>query len=195
MKTFKINSLLLLSVLSSHALAEQTQETSKDSVATESHTSLSTDKKWSVGIGSYATVISVDEYGSEDDEFTGGSITVRYAATENIALSAVFYGLEHEDVSAIEVSGIDLLVYAGNNFMSEGFKYYGGVGFYSETLEVGSFEEDFSGFQLNGGIGYNWEHVALDLTLGIRSTGDYEDFTDASDVTAVSSSLSLAYRF
>lgn len=81
--------------------------------------------------------------------------------------------------------------------LSEGFKAYIGSGFYSETLEIGSFDEDFSGAQINGGIGYNWEQVSLELSIGIRSTGDYEGFVDDSgtDVTAVSSALTVSYRF
>ena len=52
---------------------------------------------------------------------------------------------------------------------------------------------------MNGGLGYNWEVVALDFVLGIRGTSDYEDsLQDAgisSDVTAVSGSLILSARF
>ena len=60
-------------------------------------------------------------------------------------------------------------------------------------------DEKFRGVQLNGGLGYNWEVIALDFVLGIRETGDYEDFGQDSgistDVTAVSGSLILSARF
>ena len=54
--------------------------------------------------------------------------------------------------------------------------------------------------QLNGGIGYNWDVVALDFVLGIRDPSDYEEFilrtaSINTDAVAVSGSLILSVRF
>lgn len=59
-------------------------------------------------------------------------------------------------------------------------------------------KEDFW-FQINGGIGYNWSPVAVDLVLGVRSAGDYADMIEkagvSGEVVAVSASLLVCARF
>jgi hypothetical protein len=148
-------------------------------------------KNWSIGFSSYALVVSSDDYG--DDDFSGVAFSGNHFMSDNIGFQFELYVLEHQDFSGIEVTGADLLAYYGSGLLSEGFKWYIGGGFYSETLEVGRFEEDFSGGQLNVGLGYNWESVGLDLSSGLRTTSDYEDSGD--DITAITASLSLSYRF
>lgn len=152
-------------------------------------------KHWQVGVGTYAVLIEADDYG--DDDFTGFNLSTTYAINDNFAIRAQYYSTEHDDVSDLDLSGFDFVAYYGTGLMSQGFKAYIGGGFYSESMERDSFDEDFSGAQLNGGIGYNWDQVSLELSAGIRSTGDYEDLIDDSgtDVVAVSSALTLSYRF
>ena len=151
-------------------------------------------KQWSVGISSYALIIDSDYYGADD--FIGFAISSDYAISDNFAIRGAYYSLEHEDFSEIEVNGFEFLGYYGTGLMSQGFKAYIGGGLYTETLEAsGGLDEDFSGVQLNGGIGYNWESVALDLSTGIRTTGDYEDFYDGDDLIVTSGSLTLSFRF
>lgn len=151
-------------------------------------------KNWSVGISSYALIVSSDDYG--DDDFTGVAFSANHFMSDNVGFKFELYVLEHDDFSEIEVTGMDVLAYYGSGLLSEGFKWYIGGGLYTETLEVGSFEEDFSGGQLNGGIGYNWDSVGLDLSLGYRTTDDYEDYAeDGDDITATTASIALSYRF
>lgn len=152
-------------------------------------------KHWQVGVGTYAVVIEAEDY--PDDDFTGFHLSSTYAFTDNVAVRAQYYSTEHDDESGLDLSGIDVVAFYGTGLLSKGFKAYVGGGFYRETLEIGSFDEDFSGAQINGGIGYNWDQVSLELSIGIRSTGDYEDLIDDSgtDVTAVSSALTVSYRF
>ena len=152
-------------------------------------------KHWQVGVGSYAVVVEADDY--PDDDFTGFNLSSTYAFTDNVAIRGQYYSLEHDDESDLELSGVDILAFYGTGLLSKGFKAYVGGGFYSETMEMDGFDEDFSGAQINGGIGYNWDAVSLELSIGIRSTGDYEDLIDDSDtdVTAVSSALTVSYRF
>ncbi|WP_068546134.1 hypothetical protein [Thalassotalea crassostreae] len=156
------------------------------------------DKQGAVGISSYALAIDEDTYG--EDEFTGIAFSGDYYFSDNVSARFQYYSLEHDDLSEMEMTGFDAVIWYGQGFKSEGFKWFVGGGFYSETLEFSIIEEDFSGAQLNGGIGFNWEHVSLDLSIGFRSTGDYEDFNDENlgdtgDVTAVTSALTLGYRF
>ncbi|KGJ92193.1 outer membrane beta-barrel protein [Thalassotalea sp. ND16A] len=153
-------------------------------------------KHWNVGVGTYALVIDDEDEG--DDDFTGFGLSATYAFSDKVAIRGEYYSLEHDDESKLEVSGFDLVAYYGTNLMSPGFKAYIGGGVYSESLEYSSFDvdEDFSGVQLNGGIGYNWEMVSLDFVLGLRSVGDYEDFAgDSADLSAATSSLIISARF
>ncbi|TKB47152.1 outer membrane beta-barrel protein [Thalassotalea mangrovi] len=164
------------------------------SVACQANAEASYAKPFSVGIGSYALIVSADESGYEDDEFSGFQLNAAYAFSDMVAGKFTYYNTEHDDWSDLENNGFDLVGYFGTGLLNEGFKAYIGGGVYRETWEVSSFDETFSGFQLNGGIGYHWPSVTLDLTLGIRSTGEYEDFAEI-DTTAMSSSLSIGYRF
>ena len=158
------------------------------------------EKKFNLGIGSYALNISYSNALISSDELSGFGINALYAFTDNFAIRGEYYSLEHNDFSDIEVTGIDLVGYFGTGLATQGFKAYIGGGLYSENWSAPRLnDEKFHGVQLNGGLGYNWEVVALDFVLGIRETSDYEDsFQDAvisSDVTAVSGSLILSARF
>lgn len=181
----RLSALCLASLLSTTALANTDQ-------------TLSEDKHWQVGIGSYALTIEVDDsYNDSEDDFVGGNFSVAYAFTDSFSVRGQFYALEHDDFSEIEVSGAEFNAYYGTGMLNEGFKAFIGGGFYTETLEFESVDEDFSGVQLSGGVGYNWEHVSLDFALSLRSVGDYADFADVDDddTTAAAGSLNLSYRF
>ncbi|MDN3652259.1 outer membrane beta-barrel protein [Thalassotalea ponticola] len=153
------------------------------------------DASWAVGIGSYGLTIEPDDNDYAEDEFYGYNLSLTYASVDHIAVRAALYDTEHDDLSDLELSGLELQLLAGTGLRNNGFKAYGLLGFYSETMELASFEEDFSGFQLGGGIGYHWPQVSLDLSVAFRSTSDYEDFAELNDVMATSSSLNIAYRF
>ena len=158
------------------------------------------EKKFNLGIGTYALNISYSNAFLSDDELSGFGLNALYAFTDNFAIRGEYYSLEHDDDSNLEVTGIDLVGYFGTGLATQGFKAYIGGGLYSETWTASGFnDEKIRGVQLNGGLGYNWEVVALDFVLGIRGTSDYEDsLQDAgisSDVTAVSGSLILSARF
>ena len=65
-------------------------------------------------------------------------------------------------------------------------------------MEATGFDESFNGLQLSGGLGYNWDAVAIDLVIGIRQVGDYDDLANTVGLTAdaaVSSNLSVSFRF
>lgn len=160
------------------------------------------EKKFFVGLGTYGLILDSDVSGYKDDEFYGFAISAGYAFTDHFAVKGAYYSLEHDDFSDLEAKGIDLAVLAGTGLATEGFKIYGGLGFFSEKWELSgsSFDEKFSGAQLVGGLGYNWEVISIDLSIGIRDSSDYEDFIEDSinintDVTAVSAALTVSARF
>lgn len=158
------------------------------------------EKPFSIGVGTYRSVIAYDDSFFQDDEFSGLALSFAYAVSNNLAFRANFYSLEHDDLSSFDSSGYDLLAHFGTGFAQQGFKAYIGGGFFKDEWEFGPFDKTFNGLQLNGGIGYNWEAVSLDLVIGIRDSGDYEDFINDTLFTnisaaAISSSLILSARF
>ncbi|WOH36618.1 outer membrane beta-barrel protein [Thalassotalea fonticola] len=185
-KVATLTSLLLTSFV---VFAEQPSNSEDNS------TQVALDKQWQVGIGTYALVLEPDDSDYDEDEFTGYNLSLTYGATDNVAIKASYYDTEHDDFSQLELSGCELQLLAGTGLASTGFKIYGSFGFYSESMEYDDIDEDFSGAQLGGGIGYNWEQVALDFTLSLRTTSDYEDFAEIDDISAATSSLNIAYRF
>ncbi len=157
-------------------------------------------KKFNIGIGSYALVVGYDDGSFKDDELSGFGLSGTYAFTDHFAIRGIYYSLEHDDVSGLDNKGIDLVGYFGTGLATHGFKAYIGGGVFSETWEFSVVEEDFSGLQINGGLGYNWDVVALDFVLAIRDPGDYENFINRTlftnvDAAAISGSLMLSARF
>jgi hypothetical protein len=164
---------------------------------TQKNTSL---KQFTIGAGTYATTINIDSrYGDESLDSSGLNISGSYAFSDNFSIRAGYYSLENDDFSDIESSGIDLVAYYGTGLATQGFKAYIGGGFFTDTWEAENESEDFSGLQLNGGFGYNWEVVVIDLIVGLRAADDYadviEDAGGEGEVTALSVSLLLSARF
>ena len=165
-------------------------------ISTSLHAQDGVPKHWQVGLGIYNFTLAYDN--TSDDEFSGGAISASYAATDNLAFRGTIFSLEHDDFSEVDSSGYDLVVYGGTGLLTQGFKIYGGGGLFKDTWEAFGVEESFNGFQLNGGLGYNWDVVAIDFVIGIRSVSDYDDFVSIVGVsadTAVSSNLSVSFRF
>jgi len=157
------------------------------------------DKQFTAGFGTYATVIAYDDAFLNDDELSGISFSFSYAVSDIFALRASYFSTEHDDVSAIDATGLDLLGHVGVNMASPGFKAYIGGGMFTEEWEFAGIERTFNGLQLSGGIGYNWESVALDFILNIRDASDYEEFVSTVfnnvEAGAASGSLLLSFRF
>lgn len=156
-------------------------------------------KPFSIGIATYATTIAYDNSLYDDDEFSGMALSFAYAFNDSLAFRGTFFSLEHDDFSDLESSGYDLLLHFGTGLATTGLKAYIGGGLFKDQWELYSLEETFNGFQLSGGVGYNWEPVSLDFVLGIRDASDYENFVNGpftnTSAAAVSASLILSVRF
>lgn len=157
-------------------------------------------KPWNIGIGSYASSVNVDSTrGDEDIDFSGFNLTGSYAFSDNVAIRASYFSLDNDDFSALESTGFDVVAYYGTGLATTGFKAYIGGGLFSDSWSRERFSEDFSGLQINGGFGYSWEPVALDLVIGIRSASDYADLIGelggSGEVVAISASLMVSARF
>lgn len=165
-------------------------------ISTSLHAQEGDPKHWQIGLGIYNSTIAYD-FGP-DDEFSGNAISATYAQSDNLAFRGTIFSLEHDDFSGLDSSGYDLVIYGGTGLLTQGFKIYGGGGLFKDTVEATGFDESFNGLQLSGGLGYNWDAVAIDLVIGIRQVGDYDDLANTVGLTAdaaVSSNLSVSFRF
>ena len=158
-------------------------------------------KPFTIGIGTYFSTITYDNSLIKDDDFSGLALSFGYAVSDQFAFRGNYFSLENDDFSDLESKGIDLLGYLGTGLATPGFKAYVGGGYFSDKWELGSVDETFKGLQLSGGIGYNWNSVALDFLLNVRDPSDYEDsvnrtsFFNSVSAAAVSGSLLISYRF
>ncbi|KGJ96390.1 hypothetical protein [Colwellia psychrerythraea] len=156
-------------------------------------------KQVTLGVGVYSLVIADDNNYYQDDELSGFGISAMYSFNDSFAVRGQYYSLEHDSFSAIEDKGFDIVAYFGTGLATTGFKAYIGGGVFNENWKTTGFKQGFSGLQLNGGVGYSWDVIALDLVLGIREAGDYKSFSADQGITidpsAVSSSLIISARF
>lgn len=157
-------------------------------------------KPFSVGLGVYSSTIAFDEPLAVDHDLSGLALSFAYAFSDQFALRASLFSLEHDDFSDTDSRGYDVLAHLGTGLASTGFKAYIGGGFFRDEWDFGSSSETFDGLQLNGGIGYSWSAVSLDFDIGIRDQEDYEDFfneASAADLSAaaITTNLMLSLRF
>lgn len=157
------------------------------------------EKHFSIGIASFATAVNVDTYyGSEKEDFSGFALFGTGAVNDNVGFRLTYAKQSHTDESDLKLDALEGSIIAGTGLATTGFKAYGSLGFYSETLKVNGLSEeaDFSGLMLGGGIGYNWEPISLEFWINFRDSSDYEDFGGGNvDVVAASGGLGLSARF
>lgn len=153
------------------------------------------EKHFNIGVGGLFLGIVDDDNSRNDTDFSGGTLSIFYALTHEWAIRGEVYSIENDDNSDFELNGYTLSGYIGVGLTSPGFKIYAGGGYFSETLESDFTRDiDIDGLQVNGGIGYNWNHVALDVLAGIRDSSDYEDYRLFDEPTVVTISLILSIR-
>ncbi|WP_372761554.1 outer membrane beta-barrel protein [Pseudoalteromonas sp.] len=154
------------------------------------------EKHWSVGAGAYAFTLTNDNSSSEDLDFSGFNIAAGYAVNNHFQIRGTYFSLENDEYSEIESDGFDIMAYGGVGFSKKGFRGYGGAGFFSDKWSALNESESMSGFQLGGGLGYNWGPAALDFVVTLRQADEYEDFMFSSGTyVAVSGNLTMSYLF
>lgn len=164
------------------------------------------EKPFSIGMGTYATVITYDDSSIKDDDYSGYALSFGYAFSDQLAMRLNYFDQEHDDNADLTSKGFDVLGYLGTGLSTMGFKAYIGGGLFRDKQEFSSTffstSKTFSGLQLSGGIGYNWASVSLDFIINIRSPSDYEDefkrlnpTATNTDIAIGTGSLQLSYRF
>lgn len=155
-------------------------------------------KSWNVGLGTQTLSVSNnDEY----LDFGGVTAFAQYSFSDNYAIRANVHTLENDDLSDLTSDSFDVSLYYGTGLLDEGFKAYIGTGLFSDSWAVDGFsgDESFSGLLFSGGVGYSWDHVAIDFIIGARAASDYADFIEeaggSGTITAITTSLVLSARF
>ena len=159
-----------------------------------SYAKVDDEKKVNLSFGTYAVAVAYVDAFISDETLSGTAFSASYATSDNIAFRGTLFSLTHDDFSNVDASGSDIMALFGTGFTKQGFKGYLGAGIYNESWKGPGGSLSFNGIQLNGGIGYNWDVMALDLLIGIRESGDYNSQANA-DTAVVSSSFSLSVRF
>ncbi|WP_166269458.1 outer membrane beta-barrel protein [Marinobacter caseinilyticus] len=156
-------------------------------------------KRFSVGIASFATVTRTETYfGTEDDDFSGFALFGTGAVNDNIAFRLTYASQSYEEDSNLDLTAVEGSLLAGTGLATQGFKAYGSLGFFDETLQYDGFSDEygFNGLMLGGGIGYNWNPISLEFWINFRDASDYEDFAGGNmNVAAASGGLGLSARF
>lgn len=134
------------------------------------------DRHFNLGAGKYRMVLSNNT--SFDDEFTGYALSAQYAYTDNVAARISLYDTEEKSYRQFDNDGLEILALFGTGLYTEGFKLYIGAGYFSEDWQLTTLSASHNGLMLSGGIGYNWKIIAVDLILGMRHVGDYQDLAD-----------------
>ena len=155
-------------------------------------------KHFNLGAGKYKMVLSNNT--GFDDEFTGYALSAQYAYTDNVAARISLYSTEEESYMQFDNDGVEILALFGSGLYTEGFKIYVGAGYFSEDWQLTALSASHNGLMLSGGIGYNWKIISVDLILGIRDVGDYQDLADQVNPyleidKSTSTSILLSARF
>jgi len=150
-------------------------------------------RKSTLGIGTYVVQFDSDGY---KDNFVGLGLSASTAISRNAVIRGVIYGTEHEDISDFTAAGIDVQILFGKNLSRPGFKFYAGLDYFMETLELdlgwGSEEEDYSGLGLILGRGYNFRNMSIDWYGCGRNPDAYDDLNID---TVGAGSLAISMRF
>jgi hypothetical protein len=153
------------------------------------------EKSYTVGVSRYVSTIDADF----NRDFSGFAVSAAQNFTDNYSLRFTYYSLESDDLVFIDSEGYDIVFHFGIGLRTRGFKAYIGPGYFKDNVSGCAICGSASGLQVNGGLGYNWDKVALDFILSIRDASDYQDaFSPPPNnisVDVYSGSLLLSYRF
>lgn len=146
-------------------------------------------KHFSLGLVSQATAIAYEEddyycggyscYSSdstiETDSFSGFGVLANIAINNAIAFRGQYANQKHEDDSSLKMKSLGLGALFGTGLARKGFKAYGTIGFYRDTVK----NEKFSGLYGGGGLGYNFGPVSIEGYMHLREASDYKEIYGA----------------
>jgi len=151
-----------------------------------------------IGIGSKSLAISVTSASNVTSqyEWTGSALTAEYDFTSWLSLNGSVYDLTENVDSNSKMRGLDIGLRLGINDV--GVVYSCAIGYFNDKWIHPKFtaSQSISGVTFGGGIGYNWDHVNLNLeAFSLRFSSDYENNFGSGVSRVNSTQLSVAYRF
>ncbi|WP_394170858.1 hypothetical protein [Saccharospirillum alexandrii] len=151
---------------------------------------------FAIGAGVRSSVwVYPDE--SEYDAFVGPSLDIEAGIGAFALQGSYHYKQIVTSDSDVYLIGWDIGAKLGRGVARYGTKYYGSLGYYSESVEQDGFEDtQISGFYVGGGGGYNWDELGLDIQADWHFGDNYEEFFNGNvDVQTISIRTVLSYRF
>jgi hypothetical protein len=157
---------------------------------------------YSAGISSFASIQNATFSNGSETEYTFSGLQFLAGANfnDNVQAKLSLYKASERDFSNLKISGNAIRVNIGKGFQNKGFKVYGTIGLFNETVENtnSSYEEKVNGLEYGAVIGYNFGRVAIDWGFTIRDASDYETdavFGDSTDVIVTTGFLALTGNF
>lgn len=153
------------------------------------------DVKHQVGGALYGSTIQWSGYAG-DDNLSGLALFGTGVVNDNAGVRSVLAFQQHNDYSSVDSTIFEVTGIFGTGLGTEGFKIYGGPGFFNDNWSGPGGDFSASGLHLMFGLGYNWDSVALDGWWSIRDDSDYDDEVPfASADGATSFGLGVSGRF
>jgi hypothetical protein len=157
---------------------------------------------FSAGISSFASIQNATFSNGSENEFTYSGLQFLAGANfnDNVQAQLSVYKASESDLSELKISGNAIRANIGKGFQTKGFKVYGTIGLFNETIENAnsSYEEKVNGLEYGAAIGYNFGRVALDWGFTVRDASDYETdvvFGTDTDVIVTTGFLALTGNF
>jgi len=128
----------------------------------------------------------------DDTVWEGSALSYQYGVNNHLALKAYLYSATYKLSDSATLSGAEAQILITTNAIERGWKFYFGGGIYNDTHTTFGIKEKRRGNAFVLGLGYNWNRVALDLSISMRSNKDY-DLPEEFSVN--SGGIGLGFRF
>lgn len=144
------------------------------------------------GVRSSVWVFTED---STYEAFVGPSLDIEAGIGAFALQGSYHYKQLVTDSADIYLVGWDIGAKIGRGVARYGTKYYGSLGYFTESAQQeGNPDVSISGFYVGAGGGYNWDEIGLDVQADWHLSDGFSEFAE-SEVETVSIRTVLSYRF
>lgn len=157
-------------------------------------------KKYSLGAGTHSLTYKLSAFGnSASFSYSGFSVYFNGGIAESFRFQSALYNSKDKEYG-VSVLGTEFAIQYINNPYTEGFKYFGGLGFLSEFYyDDFNTSDTYYGIIGSGGVGYNIGMLNLEGVYNHRIMHQYHNevqdaFYDVFGFDMSMSSYSLAVR-
>lgn len=151
-------------------------------------------RNYALSLTSYGTSI---EFDGITDNLSGWGLTFDAVVAElqfsELAIRGTAARQKHDDFSRIDINAFELSLLWGRGLNHYGFNWAIGGGLFTEQWTDRS-SVNFNGVQFSGGIGYNWDQVAINGWISLRDANAYKLGRRSADAAAAAG-LAIGLRF